>query len=160
VKKRSDIQTVRVEILSPSAESPTPKGAELLRKLVEKQVAMTLASRDDFVFQPFFQAQKVADEIKRCQNVGEQRKWSIFYERWGCLICGQRAACHVSCGMCQNCHARTDKRLRTIVKNYKPESEGPADYGFIDDAEIARQAFAGPLKALPPAKIRKSARPR
>ena len=136
--RNDGIQTVRVEILRPA--SIAPAGAEALREIVKKQVAEILASRDEFVFQPFFQAKKVSDEIKRCQNVGEQRKWSIRYERLGCLDCKERTAPHRAMGMCANCYARIRAELVAIVREYRPGSEDEYKE-FRSDEQAARKAL-------------------
>jgi hypothetical protein len=67
------------------------------------------------VFEPFFRSRQVAYELKRLQTVPEQQKWSIRYERKGCLICQTKEQIHVGCGMCQNCYQRTFAELSQII---------------------------------------------
>jgi len=43
-----------------------------------------------FVFEPFFRSRQVAYELQRLQTVSEQRKFTIYFERYGCLVCETR----------------------------------------------------------------------
>jgi hypothetical protein len=134
--------TVRVEIIPSSRRSTPAEAAEALRKIIQSEFARCMANREDFVFQPFFQQQKVAHEIRRIQSVPEQRKWSLYFEEFGCLICGTRKEGHGSCGMCKSCKCRTFERLQTIIKRYRRKSEEHLDFP-TDRAELARKALAG-----------------
>jgi hypothetical protein len=141
--------TVRVEIIPPSPRSTPVELAVLLKKLeerlghvIEQKVARLLANRDEFVFQPFFQEKKVAAEIRRIQSIPEQRKWSLYFESFGCLICGDRKAMHNSCGMCRGCYTLVFQRLEKIIKQYRRKSEEHLDFP-TDRAEMARKALAG-----------------
>jgi hypothetical protein len=88
--------------------------AELDRK-VQVKVAEIMAQRDAFVFEPFFRSRKIAYELKRLQTIPEQQKWSVYFERRGCLICQTRKLIHVGCGMCQNCYPRIFRELTQII---------------------------------------------
>jgi hypothetical protein len=88
--------------------------AELNRK-VEEKVVEIMAQRDAFVFEPFFRSRKIAYELKRLQTVPEQQKWSIYFERRGCLICQTQKSIHIGCGMCQNCYPRIFRELTQII---------------------------------------------
>jgi len=56
-----------------------------LHRLVQAQVAEIMATRDAFVFEPFFRSRQIAYELKRLQRVPEQQKFAISFERYGCL---------------------------------------------------------------------------
>jgi hypothetical protein len=88
--------------------------AELAR-LVQEKVAEIMAERDAIIFEPFFRSRQVAYELKRLQNVPEQRKWSVSFERYGCMICETRERIHAGNGMCNRCHALWFRRLTQIV---------------------------------------------
>jgi hypothetical protein len=45
----------------------------------------------------------------------ERRKWSVFFERHGCLICVTRERIHVGNGMCGRCYNRTICTLKQII---------------------------------------------
>jgi hypothetical protein len=88
--------------------------AELAR-LVQEKVAEIMAERDAIIFEPFFRSRQIAYELKRLQNVPEQRKWSVSFERYGCMICETRERIHAGNGMCNRCHALWFRRLTQIV---------------------------------------------
>jgi hypothetical protein len=100
---------------SPSAIARTSITEVELNRIVQQKVAEILAERDALVFEPFFRSRQIAYELKRLQTVPEQRKWSVYFERYGCLICETRKTIHVGNGMCNTCHARTFQTLKHIV---------------------------------------------
>src|ERR1700757_2975480 len=85
-------------------QAPVPR-AELDR-LVQLKVAEIMAERDALVFEPFFRSRQVAYELKRLQTVPEQEKFSIAYERYGCMICESHATPHGGNGLCHNCRCK------------------------------------------------------
>jgi hypothetical protein len=88
--------------------------AEFNRR-VKQEVAKIMAERDAVVFEPFFRSRQIAYELKRLQTVPEQRKWSVWYERYGCLRCETRTRIHVGNGMCTSCYAQTFHTLKQII---------------------------------------------
>jgi hypothetical protein len=130
-KKKNEIQTIRVEVMPPENPNSPRLGPDdakkLLKELVQRQVAEIMAQRDEFLFQPFFQQKKVADEIKRLQTVPERNKWNRYYHRWGCLACRTRKVPHCSLGMCAGCHGRIIQRLKSVIADTKETIEQPED---------------------------------
>jgi hypothetical protein len=102
-------------IPSPSAIVRTSISEAELNRLVQQKVAEIMAERDATVFEPFFRSRQIAYELKRLQTVPEQRNWSVYFERCGCLICETRKSIHAGNGMCNTCHARTFQTLKHIV---------------------------------------------
>ena len=140
---RRKIETVRVEILPPSDRDrrrDPADAAAALKKLVEKQVAEIMARCDDFLLRPFFDQNKISNELKRLQTVPEQRKWKLYFERFGCLLCDTRRTPHWACGMCQHCYRRTYSRLRTILRECERPSE-KSQYDVLNQEKIARAAL-------------------
>jgi len=74
-----------------------------------------MADRDALVFEPFFRSRQVAYELQRLQTVSEQRKFTIYFERYGCLVCETRKTIHAGNGMCGNCRNRVFYRLTQII---------------------------------------------
>jgi hypothetical protein len=107
---------VRIEML-PSRDSILRSGIEekTLNRLVQEKVAEIMADRDTIVFEPFFRSRQVAYELKRLQTVPERHKWSVYFERYGCLICETHERIHVGNGMCNRCYNRTRSTLKQIV---------------------------------------------
>jgi hypothetical protein len=143
-KDRDGIQRIQVELIPASRTAPAMQRAldakAMLKKLVEQQVAEALANRDDLLFQPFLQSKRVSDELRRLQTVPEQRKWSVYHARYGCLVCESKKTGHASCGMCVLCRARTSERLKTCVKilgKHDPEWRNE----YVDQEDLARRAL-------------------
>jgi hypothetical protein len=109
-------ETVEVELL-PSVDSILRRGIDerTLDGLVQHKVAEIMADRDCVVFEPFFRSRRIADELRRLQTMPERRKWSVYYERYGCLICETQKRMHVGNGMCARCYARTFNTLKQII---------------------------------------------
>lgn len=159
--KNKETQIVRVEVV-PAEDQDDPRigpadAKEMLKKLVERQVAEIMTQRDEFLFQPFFHAKKVSDQIRRLQTMPEQQKWSRYFERYGCLICSTREATHSSTGMCVNCHSRTASRLKTVIddpdgtKSTRPGGQRSDFYQPEDVEAIARRALLLPAPKVLPA---------
>ena len=117
-----------IEILpSPAEIARTPVQRAELDGLVEQRVAEILHARDEFMWEPFFRSRKIAYELKRLQTVSEQRKWSVYYQRFGCLRCETTDRVHVGNGCCDRCYPNTFQRLRQIVGELvKEETAQPA----------------------------------
>ena len=103
--------------LIPSVDSILRSGTNeaMLTRLVQQKVAEIMAERDAIVFEPFFRSRQVAYELKRLQSVPEQRKWSVSFERYGCMRCETREQIHAGNGMCNRCHALWFRRLAQII---------------------------------------------
>ena len=73
--------------LMPSADMILRAGVDekTLNRLVQQKVAEIMAERDVIVFEPFFRSRQIAYELKRLQTVPEQRKWTVYFDRYGCL---------------------------------------------------------------------------
>jgi hypothetical protein len=117
--KRNNEKVQQVELLpSPAAIVRERTGIDKteLERLVQQKVAEIMAERDAAVFEPFFRSRQIAYELKRLQTIPEQEKWSVYFDRYGCLICEGRKRIHVGNGMCTQCYARTFNTLKQIIK--------------------------------------------
>lgn len=106
----------KIELL-PSRDSVLRAGIDekTLTLLVKEKVAEIMADRDAIVFEPFFRSRQIAYELKRLQTMPERQKWSVYFGRYGCLICETRTRIHVGNGMCNSCYSRTFNSLKQIV---------------------------------------------
>lgn len=107
-----------VELLpSPAAIVRARSGIDKaeLDRLVQEKVAEIMAERDAFAFEPFFRSRQIAYELKRLQTIPEQRKWTVYFDRHGCLICQTRKLIHIGNGMCGNCYPRIFRVLKQII---------------------------------------------
>ena len=89
--------------------------AGLVQEEARRQVAEIMAERDALAFEPFFRTRQVAYELKRLQTVPEQEKFSVYFERYGCIACESHATPHGGNGFCQNCRAIRFRRLTQII---------------------------------------------
>jgi hypothetical protein len=134
---RKDNPAAITLIPSPGTMLRTGVNEAELNRLVQTRVAEILADRDAFVFEPFFRSRQIAYELRRLQTVPEQRKWSVYFERYGCLICESRKRIHAGNGMCGACYARTFSTLKQIIaegmtgEEAQPSSAGDRTRGLL-----------------------------
>ena len=137
----------RVEVLAPAPKVPGVEDFKrIIAEAVERKVSEVLSSAGADL-EPWFQPKKVAYEIRKRQTVTEQRKWSYFFDDWGCVVCGTKDRAHESLGMCSTCHQRTVYRLQSSMR--RREKSKAQDERFDDNLRLAREAVAGELPALP-----------
>jgi len=107
-----------IEVLPSPAEIVRARSGEdkaELERMIDTRVAEAMAARDAFVFEPFFRSRQVAYELKRLQRVPEQQKFSVSFERYGCIICETRDRMHGGHGMCVTCNAKWFRRWAQII---------------------------------------------
>ena len=51
----------------------------------------------------------------RLPTVSEQQKWTVYFQRFGCLICETMDRIHAGNGMCNRCHANTQNGLKQVL---------------------------------------------
>jgi hypothetical protein len=89
-----------------------------LERLVQQKVAEALADRSA-ILEPWFQTSRaLAAAIRRHQSIFHKRKFALYFEKWGCLVCGTKEQAHESHGMCNTCHFRFLQRLHALEKEY------------------------------------------
>jgi hypothetical protein len=90
---------------------------ETLDALIQKRVAEAQASQGS-ILEPWFQSPTVAAEIRRHQSIFHKRKFALYFERWGCLLCGTKKEPHASHAMCNRCVTRFAQRLAALEGEY------------------------------------------
>jgi hypothetical protein len=130
MKKNNEKESLRIEVIpSPATIVRERTGIDEteLQRLVQQKVAEIMAERDAVIFEPFFRSRQIAYELKRLQTVTEQRKWKVYFERYGCLICETKKRIHAGNGMCNRCHVRIYQTLRQIIaEGIEGETARPA----------------------------------
>jgi hypothetical protein len=106
----------RTELIRVTPQPAIPDLATL-DLLIQKRVAEATASQGA-ILEPWFQSKAVGAEIRRHQPVYQQRKWSLYFEKFGCVICRSKKTPHQSRGMCHPCSRRLVARLVTIEREY------------------------------------------
>ena len=120
---KTKAKPVAIEVIPSPARAAIDQ--DLLDKLVQQKVAEILTARDEFIFEPFFRSRQVSYEIRRLQTVSERKKWSIYYQRHGCVCCKESKRPYAGgCGMCTRCYDRVIKDLRVIVRELIEQNDG------------------------------------
>jgi hypothetical protein len=110
------MKTAKIDVLpSPHEIQQAPVRRAELERMIQQKVAEIMAERDALVFEPFFRSRQVAYELKRLQTVPEQEKFSVGYERYGCMICESHATPHAGNGLCRSCRAKWFGRYVQII---------------------------------------------
>jgi Zn finger protein HypA/HybF involved in hydrogenase expression len=117
-------KTPRVEIVPRSEEAlvpapPTETPQAMLDRIVRERVDEIMAERGAGQLDPDFQTRKVAYEIQRRQTVFERRRWSIYFEKFGCRRCDDKEVSHCGGGYCDKCHGLLWQRLAKIKLDYE-----------------------------------------
>jgi hypothetical protein len=111
------VESVHAElILSPAMQSQTLLDKVTIEKLVERQVAETLAKSETAVFEPFFRNRQVNYALRRLQSIPEQRVHALRYERFGCMVCKRDDKPHMALGMCGTCYNRESQLRKKLLK--------------------------------------------
>lgn len=130
---RKKIPTAEIVPASEAALVPTSKREspqEMIERIVRERVDEIMAKLEAGQMVPDFIPRDQADELRRRVDVFERRKWSLYFEKWGCRMCNRKNVSHAGSGQCQRCHILVFQRLRAIRAEY--EREHP-------DSEIDRQ---------------------
>jgi hypothetical protein len=146
--KQSKSLTVRAEVLPmKKPATPSEKAEAMLEKIVQRKVAEMMAT-DSIILQPFLQTKRVMTEIRKNQNVIEIRKFPLYLQDWGCLICGRKDNGHAGLAMCPGCYRLVVSRMNITIR--RATANRPADDGQAQDLEgMAQGALARSLKKLP-----------
>jgi len=90
---------------------PEPSTLPGLQKLPKRETNVEI---EMFPFGCFFGDRETASAIRRSQTVADQRRWTLYFESWGCLVCGRQDVIHAGNGMCGTCRVRTYQRLKRL----------------------------------------------
>jgi hypothetical protein len=138
------------EVLPPTRLAVIPDVRAMLDKLVEEKIAEIMSKDAPDLFQPYFQSKRVASEIRRNQTVTEQNRWSAYFDKWGCDVCGTKKRQHNAIGRCEECYRRTAQRLAALRRSAGAKGAIPA---FLDrQGDLAREALRALSPPLPPEK--------
>src|SRR5260221_10072176 len=103
--------------------------------------------RDALLFEPHFRPKREAYAIRRCMTAQGRRRWTIYFERFGCLACGDtRKRIHAGNGYCARCFTKIAARLRSIVRELSSGRETiPAELHELSAAVREAERLLGPL---------------
>jgi hypothetical protein len=131
---RDGMTLARAEvILEPEAavvpiatKEPSPNVKAVLESMVRKRVDEILTASGIGEFEPNFRRREVAKASRQSQDMFERVKWSLYFEKWGCQVCGKKTVAHMHTGHCTTCAVRIGQRLTKIKRDYErahPEAE-------------------------------------
>lgn len=66
------------------------------------------------MFEPWLRSRQIAYELKRLQTVSEQQTWTIYYNRFGCLVYQTQTRTYGGRGFCSQCYALVPSRKKQI----------------------------------------------
>jgi uncharacterized Fe-S cluster-containing radical SAM superfamily protein len=72
--------------------------------------------KPDLTLEPFFRGREEAKLIRLLQSVPERRKYSVFFERFGCFRCQRRDFPHACHALCSKCYAWARREFDNIRK--------------------------------------------
>jgi DNA-binding XRE family transcriptional regulator len=153
------IQKSRIEIVPPNQRAKAEQIKAYVAESVERRVAELLARQDHTLLSPFFESEEVAIGVRRHQTMADLRKWGVYYETWGCLVCQERGKRpHLGLGMCKRCYHRTIQRLYAIVKKIQRSQARASD--IIDRERAAHKAYLAENSTKTPSELRKVGAPK
>lgn len=88
----------------------------------KRELAQAGPSANSGSLETWFRPKKISDEVRRLQTVVERRKWSAYFERYGCLRCRKTNRPHSGNGLCASCRLGIHTRLKAILKELEEES--------------------------------------
>lgn len=148
MSKKNNQAIVQAEVLRPVQSAPID-ARKMIEEMVKQKVAEVMVRQDDLVFQPFFLAKKVSDQIKRLQSVSEQRAWSSVFEKHGCIACGRVDVAYCSCGCCEKCYRKISVWKKAAIR--EADAERPVFDKPKDLVVMAQEALTPSIEALIPA---------
>jgi hypothetical protein len=127
---RNEMSVKTAEIVPASetaivSSAPSANLEALIEGLVRRRVDEAISRIGIGEFDPHFRPREVAAKARQIQNMFEREKFSLYFEKWGCMICSKKTV-HASNGHCTACVNRITSRLRQIKGDYEkahPEAE-------------------------------------
>ena len=131
---RDGMPLVRAEVvhepeaaIAPIAtKEPSPNLKAVIEAMVRQRVDEIMSANGVGELEPDCRPREVARVSQQSQNMFEREKWVLYFEKWGCRMCGKKNVIHSSTGHCETCRARLFHRLKQIKRDYErahPEAE-------------------------------------
>jgi hypothetical protein len=86
----------------------------LARTLALAHAEVEETNRDEMLFEPWFRSRELTHEIRRLQTGTDRKRWTVHFDKWGCLNCHRKDVPHGGNGFCGICRVRTLERLKKI----------------------------------------------
>jgi hypothetical protein len=119
-KKKPNVEIVPESQATLVPKAPAAKLQDMLDRMVRDRVYEILAERGDSLMEPDFRPKEIAIEIQQHKTMFDLRKWTRYFEKWGCRgLCGRTEVSHHSNGYCGACHLLIYCRLRQIKREFE-----------------------------------------
>ncbi len=110
-KKKPIVEIVPTSEMALVPKAPTANFQAVLDRMVRDRVDEILTERGAALLEPDFHTREIAIEIQQHQTVFDRRKWGLYFEKWGCRMCGKKQVSHGTKGYCDACHHLIYDRL-------------------------------------------------
>lgn len=127
-KKKGKAIVLKPQAAIVPAVPPEPSAnlKAVLEGMVRKRVDEILAASGMHELSADYRPTKVAHVARQVDDLFERKKWSLYFDKWGCRICGKKTAFYGNTGHCQTCAQRIHQRLTALRRDYEkahPEAE-------------------------------------
>jgi hypothetical protein len=148
---RDGMPLVNAEIVPPSEAAivpaaPTANLKAVIESMVRKRVDEILSGSGIGEFEPNFRPREIAQAARQIQDMFERVKWSLYFEKWGCQVCGKKTVAHFHTGHCTTCAVRIQQRLKQLKLEYErahPEAEIERQIDHLTSRSRTAEALLG-----------------
>ena|ERR1700676_3163661 len=146
-KKKVSVEIVPVSEANLVPKLPAADLPAMLDRMVRDRVDQIMAERGAGELEPDYQPKRVLVEIQGSKTVFDRRKWAMYFEKWGCKVCGRKKnVSHMCKGRCGTCNVRIGLRLAQLKLEYErnnPESQIAEDIDRLTRRIRSAEALLG-----------------
>lgn len=114
---------LNVEVLPAIVRPSVPVAVgSAIEQLVQQKVAEALGQKAGLPWEPYFRTRQETIALRRLQTVPERKKWSVYFDRHGCLYCHKSNQPFAGCGLCVTCYHKVSRQLRAILKELQEDA--------------------------------------
>jgi hypothetical protein len=111
-----------------------------LERMVRERVDEIMAQRDSQVFEPDFRSKTLATGIMRRQTVFDRQKHALYFEKWGCRLCGRKTVPHSSNAHCHKCFHRLTLRYQQLQLEWD-RAHPQQQVGISNQSQLAKRVL-------------------
>lgn len=104
----------------------------MIARLVQEHVDEIMVKVDAGHLETDFLRRDDRVELRSRQNLFERRKWSLYFDKFGCRMCHRKGLPYMSTGHCTTCHGLLANRLGQIKREYDRDNPEAAIDRQID----------------------------
>jgi hypothetical protein len=119
-KKKLTIEILPATPADLAPQSPKIKLEAMIERVIRERVDEVMAKQQSAV-PPDFQPKEMSLETRRQWTVWERRRWTAYYEQWGCRRCDTKERIHACNGYCERCRQLLQARLARLKWEYAKE---------------------------------------